>query len=69
MKRNSKNLLTLLLAGALCAATIGGVATVASAEEAATVGAKYALTQVFTKKKKNGNIIYNSDTYPLYNCC
>ena len=50
MKRNSKNLLTLLLVGALCAATIGGVATVASAEETATVGAKYALTQVFTKK-------------------
>ena len=50
MKRNSKNLLTLLLAGALCAATIGGVATVASAEEAVTLGAIYAITQVFTKK-------------------
>ncbi len=50
MKRNSKKLLTLLLVGALCTATIGGVATAASAEETATAGAKYALTQVFTKK-------------------
>lgn len=50
MKRNSKKLLTLLLVGALCTATIGGVATAASAEETTTAGAKYALTQVFTKK-------------------
>lgn len=49
MKRNSKKLLTLLLVGALCTATIGGVAA-ASAEETTTAGAKYALTQVFTKK-------------------
>lgn len=50
MKRNSKKLLTLLLVGALCTATIGGVAAAASAEETTTAGAKYALTQVFTKK-------------------
>lgn len=50
MKRNSKKLLTLLLAGALCTATIGGVAAVASAEETATQGALYDLIGVFTSK-------------------
>ncbi len=48
MKRNSKKLLTLLLAGALCAATVGGVSVMASAAE--TTAKTYAFTDVFTMR-------------------
>ncbi len=45
MKRNSKKVLTLLLAGALCAATVGGVSTSISAE--AATAKTYLLSSVF----------------------
>ncbi len=50
MKRNSKKLLTLLLAGALCATAFGGAAAVASAEESTIAGKTYALSGIFTAK-------------------
>ena len=46
MNRKSKNLLTFMLAGALCAATIGGAATMTAAN-ADTTPTTYALTNVF----------------------
>ena len=45
MKRNSKKLLTLLLAGTLCAATIGGATTLIPAE--AATAKTYLLTSIF----------------------
>ncbi len=45
MKRNSKKVLTLLLAGALCAATVGGVSTAVTAQ--AATAKTYLLSSVF----------------------
>ena len=54
MKKRNKNLLTLILAGTLCAATIGGVAgfTPAKADETPVVGTKYTLTSLFVKENE-----------------
>lgn len=51
MNRKSKNLLTFMLAGALCAATIGGAATMTAAN-ADTTPTTYALTNVFGASDK-----------------
>ena len=48
MKRKSKNLLTLMLAGALCAATIGGATALAPVHADTTAESTYRLTQVFS---------------------
>ncbi len=57
MKRNSKKVLTLLLAGALCAATVGGISTVFSADAAEAKTEK--LSNVF--EITNGAVIDSGD--------
>ena len=48
MKRNNKKLLTILLAGMLCAATAGTVAAIAPVDASAATAKTYALTSVFS---------------------
>lgn len=62
MRKNSKKLLTLMLAGALCAATVGGVATLTSAN--ADNATTYALTNVFSASDKTliGAEVVGSET-------
>ena len=52
MKRQNKKLMTMMLAGALCAATIGGVAKVEPTPVSAAA-VTYALTDVFTANRVN----------------
>ena len=48
MKRNNKKLLTIMLAGMLCAATAGTVAAIAPVDASAATAKTYALTSIFS---------------------
>ncbi len=53
MKRRNKNLLTLMLVGTLCAATIGGATGLTSVKaDETTTGTKYTLTSLFVKENE-----------------
>jgi hypothetical protein len=47
MKRNNKKLLTIMLAGMLCSATIGTAAAIAPVNASAATAQSYALTDIF----------------------
>jgi len=56
MKRRNKNVLTLMLAGTLCAATMGAVAIAPVQASAATAAKTYALTTVFNTNNTQSSI-------------
>lgn len=52
MKRNNKKLLTLILAGALCVSTVGGIAAMDGITPSAAEAGKWELSDIFVKESK-----------------